>query len=750
MSYDKRRPMTSKSKATKPGKGQKTLLDMFGRTSSQQTIPQTPTPLPIGGKEGGDSGDTINSNDTLVTTPRRNPIEIPMLEDQTDIGPKLADTAFIDFDYLDPDTGPESPFINQDSSQGSRDAPIIIADSSPTKPTEDSIEDERQADPIPIPTLELKKKPFHPFFAPRRKLTNLATPPKSPRWHRTRDPEAAFPDRDSQHVKGFQTSYSSPPCPFERRHANTNIIVNPGLPFSGNPRTEEWVKDAPVLDFLLPHKLEEGEDPHDEVIPPTAEQGIHVESINSSLIREHPAIKRVVDSAKSTDSSSSSSGQLWTDAWRPRCAKEVLGNEHSTIYLRNWLHTLAIQLNPAETGNENKKKKRKKAKKRPRVVREVARKKPRRDGLEGFLAEDDEEDDVDLPTWNMEEEENELTNYQGESSQHSGVDETSLSSAFASDEPETINERLHNTILLSGPSGTGKTAAVFACAEELGWEVFEVYPGIGRRNGANVDNLVGEVGKNHLVRKKTGATRQVSIGSGEASAGEGGQEIRQSLILLEEVDLLFKDDVNFWPAVTNLIKECRRPVICTCNDASLVPRDELPLQRVLYFEPCAPEIGTAYLQGLARAEGYTVPQETLRRIYCDTYELSAPTVHYELPAYDLRRAIHRVQMGCTTGGRWGTKNSAECQDGSRDVAWEISHEGANDRHRGMWEMDGISQQVDLLSIVDEWVTERVREGSEALGSASCDDDENGHKVLYGGAYEIGLWHRGRVSTEMGI
>ncbi|KIY49206.1 hypothetical protein FISHEDRAFT_25929, partial [Fistulina hepatica ATCC 64428] len=60
---------------------------------------------------------------------------------------------------------------------------------------------------------------------------------------------------------------------------------------------------------------------------------------------------------------------------------------------------------------------------------------------------------------------------------------------------------LTNTMLLVGPFGSGKTAAVYACAEELGWDVFEVYPGVGRRNGANVENLVGDVGRNHIVHQ---------------------------------------------------------------------------------------------------------------------------------------------------------------------------------------------------------------------------------------------------------
>jgi DNA polymerase III delta prime subunit len=152
--------------------------------------------------------------------------------------------------------------------------------------------------------------------------------------------------------------------------------------------------------------------------------------------------------------------------------------------------------------------------------------------------------------------------------------------------------QLHNTILLLGPHGTGKTASVYACAEELGWDVFEVYPGIGRRNGANIDNLVGEVGKNHLIvrnrqsgdvlksfLKQKGSPEQTGTALSATSSYSPrkkanlvvGSEtttkdrVRQSLILLEEVDILFKEDTNFWPTVTRIIKECKRPVICTCN-----------------------------------------------------------------------------------------------------------------------------------------------------------------------------------------
>ena len=46
---------------------------------------------------------------------------------------------------------------------------------------------------------------------------------------------------------------------------------------------------------------------------------------------------------------------------------------------------------------------------------------------------------------------------------------------------------------------------------------------------------------------------------------ENGATFRQSLILLEEVDILFKEDTNFWPSLVTFIKSSRRPVVLTCN-----------------------------------------------------------------------------------------------------------------------------------------------------------------------------------------
>jgi hypothetical protein len=438
------------------------------------------------------------------------------------------------------------------SPQGSKDTPILV-ESSPIKPDQGSKEEDRRAKP---------RKPLHPFFTLTNGTPNVTTQ-MSPRRHRTRELEPAYPNQEFQHVKGPQSLYPPAAYPFPRRTPKHTPEMSERL---------QWDNPNVLFNHSLPN--EQFKEPNGGVSSLTIDPKTHITSISQTHIQDHPGIARLVD-ATILGNIPSSSSQLWNEAWRPRRAKEVLGNEQSAMYLRDWLYTLALQLDPPlpEESSKRLKKKKTKTNKRPRVVREVPRKRMRKDGLDGFVVED-EEDELNIPqNWEI------VVDMEVDgSSQSSGWHETSVSSA--SDVPERINEQLHNTILLTGPSGSGKTAAVFACAEELGWEVFEVYPGIGRRNGTNVENLVGDVGKNHLVRGKQQEVSMVSPlsdvtrSSGVDDCGDASKIVveeevkgtfRQSLILLEEVDLLFKDDVNFWPAVTNLIRSCRRPVICTCN-----------------------------------------------------------------------------------------------------------------------------------------------------------------------------------------
>ena len=265
--------------------------------------------------------------------------------------------------------------------------------------------------------------------------------------------------------------------------------------------------------------------------------------------------------------------ETWCERYRPHRADEVLGNELEATYLRDWLTALQVGGRDGESR---------------RVIRKVKRQK--RQLFDGWIVDDiglfgdadlDDDDDEELP------EESE---------------EPELALGERPHVHPSLSSRLSNTILLTGPHGSGKSAAVYAAATELGWEVFEVYPGIGRRTGSNLMSLVGDVGKNHMVVKggskaegeKIGVTKsffakaekEVKLGVSSQilstepiklglrlveadaevlAAVDSDSKVRQSVILIDEVDILFAEENTFWPAVISLIAESKRPVILTCN-----------------------------------------------------------------------------------------------------------------------------------------------------------------------------------------
>ncbi|KAI5833086.1 hypothetical protein K523DRAFT_349263 [Schizophyllum commune Tattone D] len=326
---------------------------------------------------------------------------------------------------------------------------------------------------------------------------------------------------------------------------------------------------------------------------------------------------------------------------------------------------------------------------------------------------------------------------------------------------------VRNAILLAGPSGSGKTAAVYACAAELGFEVFEVYPGIGRRNGASVDHLVGNVGRNHMVRqaradaaggtkaknafaalmKPKAADEEPPAGSaspaGPASPAadaaspptaskENSATFRQSLILLEEVDILFKEDTNFWPSLVTFIKSSRRPVVLTCNDLSIVPlwAYDIPLQHVLHFSRCPAPLATSLLQSLCYKHARLVPREDVAR-FCDSRFDAEDT--RAASGCDLRHAINALQLHCTTRAGGIQREEEEEPD---VLNWEDAEESgggdpvvaaaARSVHRRRQAVHS-----ELLSFMDAHACIRsLGQIDPWARSAPADDDELGHQVLF--------------------
>ncbi|CAB3369889.1 Hypothetical predicted protein [Cloeon dipterum] len=159
----------------------------------------------------------------------------------------------------------------------------------------------------------------------------------------------------------------------------------------------------------------------------------------------------------------------------------------------------------------------------------------------------------------------------------SGSDLDSVDDFIVSDDDEGSNsdkrkkkKKPSNTVLLVGPNGSGKTAAVYAIAEELGFNVLEVNAS-SKRSGKIILAELREATQSHQVQ--SGAVDQESIASflGKGQGGHASNSQQQSnqslsLILVEDVDIVFEQDEGFMKALNSLAENSKRPLVLVSSD----------------------------------------------------------------------------------------------------------------------------------------------------------------------------------------
>uniref|UniRef100_A0A8D2D898 ATPase family AAA domain-containing protein 5 n=1 Tax=Sciurus vulgaris TaxID=55149 RepID=A0A8D2D898_SCIVU len=145
---------------------------------------------------------------------------------------------------------------------------------------------------------------------------------------------------------------------------------------------------------------------------------------------------------KKLDSSKESGTEdmLWTEKYQPQNASELIGNELAIKKLHSWLKDWKRRAELEERQN-----------------------------LKG-KREDKQEDSSD-------------------------------SKDFIGSSDDEEESRLCNTVLITGPTGVGKTAAVYACAQELGFKIFEVNAS-SQRSGRQILSQLKEATQSHQVDKQ--------------------------------------------------------------------------------------------------------------------------------------------------------------------------------------------------------------------------------------------------------
>uniref|UniRef100_A0A668AZS6 ATPase family AAA domain containing 5b n=1 Tax=Myripristis murdjan TaxID=586833 RepID=A0A668AZS6_9TELE len=349
---------------------------------------------------------------------------------------------------------------------------------------------------------------------------------------------------------------------------------------------------------------------------------------------------------------------LWTEKYSPQHSNEVIGNTASVNKLRSWLKKWKLRADCDERRKEEERKQ--------------------------------EENN----SWDC-------GDFQGETGSE-----------------EEGEEPLCNAMLITGPPGVGKTASVYACAQELGFKVFEVNCS-SQRSGRHVLSQLKEATQSHLVETSgkdplkpaylnnynstssaksdplpaRTASKNVTCtskkGSGQISGRSGrkrksnpatitlanffkmkakadnlllgglssekpdrekihnaapdsGETVSQSkktatsLILFEEVDVIFDDDVGFLAAIKTFMTTTKRPVILTTNDPLFGERFDGNLKEIIFKTPSAVN-ACSYLQLVCLAEN-------------ERLELDDITSLLRLSRGDVRCCLLQLQLWVHSGG----------------------------------------------------------------------------------------------------
>ncbi|XP_077474872.1 ATPase family AAA domain-containing protein 5 [Stigmatopora argus] len=356
---------------------------------------------------------------------------------------------------------------------------------------------------------------------------------------------------------------------------------------------------------------------------------------------------------------------LWTEKYQPQLSSDIIGNTASVRRLHSWLKEWKLRADREERSKQSVKK--------------------QESG--GNDSDWDSKDEESLP-------------------------------------PEDF---LCNTVLITGPTGIGKTSTVYACAQELGFKVFEVNAS-SQRSGRLILSQLKEATQSHQVdnngvnankpayfnsygtssctgkhgssprkvncprnvvssprkppnspraakgvglaptslanffkvgrpskkeplstkqdvqdaSKKEGDTKKekITVKSPKPSAtkekNEQSKKTATSLILFEEVDVIFEEDSGFLAAIKTFMSTTKRPVILTTSDPAFGTVFDGNFEEIYFQRPSLLDVSN-YLRLLCLAEDTRTDQRDVSTLL-------------ELNDCDIRQSLLQLQFWIRSGG----------------------------------------------------------------------------------------------------
>ncbi|KAG5348082.1 ATAD5 protein, partial [Acromyrmex charruanus] len=209
-------------------------------------------------------------------------------------------------------------------------------------------------------------------------------------------------------------------------------------------------------------------------------------------------------------------------------------------------------------------------------------------------------------------------------------DDSSGDEFYSSDCSSSFNIENNQIAVLLGPHGSGKSASVYAIAEELGYSVIEVNAS-SKRTGKRILKELEEATKSHRIKK----SKHKSLFERITNEDETSKISQNSLIFLEDIDLVFEEDEGFVSAAYQLASNTKRPIVMTCRNTCPHLNKMAPQQNKVYFHKVSGNRVSTLLELIALAEtGYRIPPNCLRKL---------------LQEGDLRQALLQLQYLLLSG-----------------------------------------------------------------------------------------------------